>query len=87
MGQDWGGRRPANPKGAPTVTRAQVIEAAEAAGVRVQRGDFSRVPPNNFIPSEGAWSMWWFERDGQWLTMATTNYLAREYLLALARKS
>lgn len=72
MGNDWGGRSAANPAGSPRVTAAQVHEAAKAAGVDVRR--------------EGSgWSMWWARKPGEnWLTLATTNFLALQALAALS---
>lgn len=84
MGQDWGGRRASNPKDAPRVTAAQVMAAAERAGVEVRRGDFSRVPGSQTFFHSTGWAMWWRRKPGEgWFTMADTNYNALKALEAM----
>lgn len=62
MGQDWGGRRKANPEDAPKITRKQVEKYAESIGAKISR--------------DGR-GMWFAESvDGTWYTLGLTNYLA-----------
>lgn len=64
MGQDWGGRESTNPPNAPRVTRQQVENAAQEAGISVRR--------------EGpGWSMWMWQKPGEpWRVLGDTNFRA-----------
>ncbi len=67
MGQDWGGRPPANPPGCDKVTGSEIRQLAELLGIPVKR-------------EGGGWSMWLGFWDGAWWTLGTTNWIARESL-------
>lgn len=68
MGQDWGGRSAANPKGAPRVSVAQVRAYAESVGVAVRRAG-------------PGWSMWWYLAPNDvWRQGYSTNLLMLKYL-------
>ena len=70
MGQDWGGRRASNPAGIPRITARQVVKCAAEHGLVVKR--------------EGpGWSMWFVLRNGNWITLGDTNYLAIQQLKRL----
>jgi len=62
------GRRANNPKGVKRVSGKQVLELANALGIKVRR--------------EGlGWSMWlYLDSENKWRTLATTNYHAYERL-------
>jgi hypothetical protein len=74
MGQDWGGRRAANPSDAPRITREQVEQYAQSIGVEIER--------------EGK-GMWWFinKDNGKRYTLGQTNYLALEYLKQMKQEA
>lgn len=77
MGQDWGGRRPVNPPGAPIIKASEIYELATRLFITVRRGDFT---------SSGAWlcsdrGIWWYEDNGKWFTLGATNYVAYNNLL------
>lgn len=68
MGNDWGGRKASNPPNARRVTAAEVRSAATEAGVQVKRDGVG-------------WTMWWVKLpEGEWRTLANTNFLALSLL-------
>ena len=73
MGQDWGGRRKENPGGCPKVTGKQVREFAESHGLIIKNDGMYR--------RGGTW--WLYDKNmGEFLTLASTNYLALERMKA-----
>ncbi len=78
MGQDWGGRRKANPENCPKVTHQMVLDLAKEKGIEVKRGDFFGYD-RHFVGSDKA--MWWaMFPNGEWRTIGMTNYLAWDFI-------
>lgn len=73
MGQDWGGRKPLNPLDCPKVTAKQVIAKAQDYGIEIFRGGFFS-DGSSYPSSQGPW--WYKDRQGNWLVLQNTNYLA-----------
>lgn len=67
MGNDWGGRRALNPDNCRKVSGDEVRSLASMLAVRVKRDGLG---------------MWFHEKDGQWITLGQTNFLALRQLRA-----
>jgi hypothetical protein len=82
MGQDWGGRHKVNPENCPKVTDRMVSAKAVELGLKVQRGDFSRID-HKFM--YGSQSVWWYQNpiDNKWYTIGATNYWALHFLFRI----